>query len=400
MLAIYLRLFAFLVMTAVLTAPSQAGEWETAGFIGAEGRHFWQSPRWPGQGSGTEGSLLVQPELRWYGDDGRQRAALVAFARHDGQDEERSHVDLREAYWAREADDWDLLVGVNKVFWGVAESRHLVDIINQTDLVEDVDQEDKLGQPMLNLNLQRDWGRIGLFVMPYFRERTFPGIDGRFRSPLPVDADDPMYESGAGESHVDAALRYSHYIDDLDVGLYLFQGTSREPRFVINDAGDALRPVYDQITQLGLDLQYTHDAWLWKLEAIARDSRSDVFAAVVGGFEYTFYQVGESTHDLGVLLELLYDGRDEDAPPTVFDNDVFIAARWALNDTQDTAVLAGVVVDSDTGEGFVNVEAERRLGDRLLAELRLRAFANADPGDGLYTISRDDYLQVRLSWYW
>ena len=89
---------------------------------------------------------------------------------------------LREAYWAYE--DWsykgteiELLVGINKVFWGVTESVHLVDIVNQTDLVEDLDQEDKLGQPMVNLALQHDWGLLNIYLLPYFRERTFPGID-------------------------------------------------------------------------------------------------------------------------------------------------------------------------------------------------------------------------------
>ncbi|NIP18147.1 MAG: hypothetical protein GWM87_08310, partial [Xanthomonadales bacterium] len=43
--------------------------------------------------------------------------------------------------------------------------------------------------------------------------------------------------------------------------------------------------------------------------------------------------------DLGVLVEYLHDGRAESEPLTVFDDDVFVGARWALNDTQDTSVL-------------------------------------------------------------
>jgi len=33
------------------------------------------------------------------------------------------------------ADDWELTTGVSKVYWGVMEAVHLVDIINQTDFV-------------------------------------------------------------------------------------------------------------------------------------------------------------------------------------------------------------------------------------------------------------------------
>jgi hypothetical protein len=237
---------------------------------------------------------------------------------------------------------------------------------------------------MVNLAMQRDWGLLNFYVMPYFRERTFAGTDGRFRTPLPVDTDRPQYESSAKEKHVDLALRYSHYVGDVDIGLSLFSGTSREPRLLPDADGTALLPYYDQINQFGVDLQYGYD---------------DTFIAAVGGFEYTLYQVGESTADVGLLLEYQYDGRGEFEPLTIADNDVFAGARLALNDTQDTAVLAGVGYDVDTNEMFVNVEAERRLGEDYVLELRARAFSGARQDNPTYTLSRDDYLQLQLSRY-
>jgi hypothetical protein len=115
------------------------------------------------------------------------------------------------------------------------------------------------------------------------------------------------------------------------------------------------------MSQAGLDLQYTREAWLWKLEALVRERNDDVFGAVVGGFEYTFYQVAGRPDDVGVLLEGLYDGRGRDAPDTLYDNDIFAGLRWARNDAQDSTLLAGLLVDVDSGE---------------------------------------DYLQLRFSWYW
>ena len=274
---------------------------------------------------------------------------------------------------------------------------HLVDIINQTDFAADIDGEDKLGQPMVSLVLQRDWGEITAFAMPYFRERTFAGVDGRFRPPLPVDTDNAAYESSAEETHVDLALRYSHYIGDVDIGVSAFSGTSREPRFVPAADGQTLLPFYDQIDQVGVDVQYTTDAWLWKLEAIARDGATHSFAAAVGGFEYTMYQVAESPADVGLLLEYQYDGRNELEPFTIADNDVFVAARLALNDTQDTAVLAGMSYDTETGETFVNIEAERRFGDDWFGELRVRTFSGAGQGDTTFWLQEDDYVQLSIA---
>jgi hypothetical protein len=216
---------------------------------------------------------------------------------------------------------------------------------------------------------------------------------------LPVDSDRAVYESSRNENHVDVALRYSHYIGDIDVGLSVFSGTSREPRLIAADDAPVLLPHYDQIDQFGVDLQYTRDAWLWKLEAIARNGYSETFAAAVGGFEYTVYQVGQSDADLGVLLEYQYDGRNDLEPFTTADNDVFAGFRLALNDTQDTSLLAGIAYDTVTGETFFNVEAERRIGNSISLEVRARAFSGAGPQDITFAVVRDDYVQIQLAKY-
>ena len=214
-----------------------------------------------------------------------------------------------------------------------------------------------------------------------------------------VDTDNAVYESPEEEGHIDLALRYSHYFGDIDIGLNVFSGTSREPRFLPSVGGASLLPVYDQIDQFGIDLQYTTDAWLWKLEAIARDGATHSFTAAVGGFEFTMYQVAETSADVGLILEYQYDGRNEFEPVTIADNDLFVGARLALNDIQDTAVLAGVSYDVETRERFVNIEAERRIGDDWFGELRVRVFSGAERGDATYWLQQDDYLQLNISKY-
>jgi len=382
-----------------IAGPAMATELSIAGFVGLESRVFTQSPRFHGQESEAEGSLILNPEFHYQTENRRHQFRLVPFYREDSRDSHRSHFDIREAYWLYRGDKWEILAGLNKVFWGVAEARHLVDIINQTDLVEDIDLEDKLGQPMINITTARDWGTVDFFLLPGFRERTFPGKKGRLRTPIPVDASDVEYESGSEDNHVDIALRYSNYFGDWDVGTYYFYGTGREPRLLPNATGTRLIPHYDIIHQTGVDIQYTKDAWLWKFEGIAREGQGDTFGATVAGFEYTFYQILETAKDFGVLFEYLYDGRDESAPPILFDNDIFAALRFAFNDVQSTEILAGFAWDPDTSESFYNLEAERRIGSRMSLEVRARIFTNAGRRDLLYSFEQDDYVQVRLSWY-
>jgi hypothetical protein len=289
--------------------------------------------------------------------------------------------------------------GFGKVFWGVTEVRHLVDIINQTDAVEDVDNEDKLGQPMLNVTLDGRWGYIDVFYLPMFRERTYPAADARLRGLLPIDGE-ASYQSAAGRFHQDFALRWSRPFGAFDVGASFFRGTSREPRFiVVADAAGLpyLRPHYDVIDQVGIDVQWTGSATLLKLEAITRGGHGDRFFAATGGVEYTLYQLLGGSSDVGLLAEFMLDRRGVGAPPTVFDNDVFVGFRWALNDVHDTAILGGPVVDYKTGEVLALLEVERRLGSGWRFELEARLFANTAPAAATNSLRRDGFLTLRLS---
>ena len=140
----------------------------------------------------------------------------------DQHNNERTNFDIRELTWLKAAENWELRVGVRKVFWGVTEFQHLVDVINQTGLVENINTEDKLGQPMINLALINDWGTVDLFVLFYFRERKFPGINGRLRTQPVIDDGLSEFESSAKEKHVDFALRYFHYTGDWDISVAHF----------------------------------------------------------------------------------------------------------------------------------------------------------------------------------
>lgn len=387
-----------MVLTLLTAQATLAEEVDFSASIGLEFRGFTENARFPEQANGIVPSLFIEPEIKWRSDDRKNRFSFVGFSRYDEQDSKRTHSDIREMYWSYNAGDWTTTAGINKVFWGVAESVHLVDTINQTDLVEDIDQEAKLGQPMIMISNQKDWGKLDLFILPYFRERTFPSTAGRFNFGANV-SDDVIYESSAEQHHVDLALRYSHYFGDVDVGLHVFEGTNREARLVPSADFSQFFAVYDQMSQLGIDLQYTNEAWLWKFEGIYRDTRVDSFFAAVGGFEYTIFQIGGSDADLGLLMEYQFDDRNQLSAPTLANNDLFLATRYALNDAQDSSILAGLVFDVENNTTFVNVEAERRIGENLSASLRIRALTNVDEQDIANAFAQDDYVQLSLKWF-
>ena len=91
-----------------------------------------------------------------------------------------------------------------------------------------MDEEDKLGRPMVAVGLEKDWGQLDFFVLPGLRERDFPDRRGRLRTPQPVDENGAVLESEHGKAVVDVAARYSQVFGDWDFGFSVFHGLSRK----------------------------------------------------------------------------------------------------------------------------------------------------------------------------
>ncbi len=374
--------------------------WDWSGSLGLESRLFEHNPVDPAQHD-ANASLIWENEWSHEWDDGRQIFAFSPYLRIDQGDAERSHADIRELTWVYAGDDYEWRLGVRKVFWGVTESQHLVDIINQTDLVVDTDTEDKLGQPMVNLALIRDWGTVDLFVLPYFRERTFPGRKGRLRTQPRVLVDRASYESDQGQGHIDLAARWSKSVDIWDIGFSHFWGTGRDPVLspAVVEGEQVLLPRYVQIQQTGVDIQATIDAWLWKLEAIRRAGNHTRFTAATAGFEYSLFGVWDTRSDLGIVIEYLFDSRQGRAT-TPFEHDLMTGLRLAMNDEQSSEALLGMITDIESGTRLLSIEASRRLGDAFTLELIARKFIHPGRRDLSYAFRNDDYLQVDLAWHY
>jgi hypothetical protein len=405
----------------------------------AEGRWFYQAEDEEGDAP-LLGSVAGTIEAFAGWDDNRKRLVAEFFGRWDDNDDQRSHGDVRELYYQQTADTFEFRLGARRVFWGVTESRHLVDIVNQSDFVENISNEVKLGQPMLDLALIRDLGTFDFILMPYQRERTFPGKDGYPRLPFPVDEREATYQSRDEQTHLDYAFRYTGSFGPLDLGLTWFDGTAREPRLEpcvkrgasgqwIQGSPDGptcppeaailpppalppfptpqqveaeiranlvLVPFYDLWRQASLDAQYVIGSMAWKLEAVRRKTLGEVTWGSVAGFEYTFGDVRGSGVDLGVLAEYLYDEK-EDALNALVDDEVFAGMRLALNDVAGTQLLAGVIASRDDGKSRrYGLEASGRLSDDWKLSAEARIFSDM-PDDGIEAFLEDqDFVTVTL----
>ncbi len=439
---------AALMAAADARAELEFAAWELSGRISLESRYFPRTGIDPThQGSQTSG-VVVEPKLYVEDLEGRS-ATVVPFFRYDSADSVRTHWDLREAYVLLFGDlggsEWEVRLGADRVFWGVAESQHLVDIVNQLDFLEHPNGEVKLGQPMVHLTWTADWGVFELFGLPYHRQRVYPGQGGRLRFAGLVDTALVEYESGAREWNPDFAVRYSQSFGPLDIGLSAFNGTSREASLVcmppvcnaqtaFTDASNIFIPYYAQIRQFGLDAQLTLGAWLFKFEALHRSGdrnlsgrfleyfreykavragvsgfddlvgtlREDEYVAAVVGGEYTFYSMFGSTADLGLLAEWNYDERGREAlprrQPMTLDNDFFLGAHLMFNDVQSTEITAAFITDANRATRTLGVEFDRRLFEQWSLHLESSTILSMDPDDLQYVGRRDSFFEFHLEY--
>lgn len=392
-----LTFIAALLACGIFSVPVAAQRLDIQPEIQIENRFFFEDPGFPDQFRTFQGGLILTGDLRWTSKDRNTRIQFEPYLRLDTQDAERSYFDVREAAISRRYGDWDVLLGAGQVFWGVAESRNVVDIINQFDTVEDFDQGEKLGQPLVRVSKRGNFGTLEAYYLPFFRKQRFIGQDGRLRFDPIIDGDDETYERSGEEWAGDVAFRYSNRFGGFDLGLHVFYGTSRDPLLIPNEDASAFTPFYQERVQGGVDLQYTSGSWLLKLEATGVNQGGDTFLSSVAGFEYTFFDVGGRGIDLGLIGEYLYDNRDlAQTPITLFENDAFAGARLTFNDVQDTELLAGAIIDTETGGVIASVEFQRRIGAAMVFEIEGRAFRGGDdPFVGAF--SQDSHVTFRLT---
>ena len=279
----------------------------------------------------------------------------------------------------------------------MTESVHIVDIINQTDTLENIDGEEKLGQPMISGSYASDYGTFDIYALIGFRDREFPSRESRLRGEF-IPVIKSVYESNRESRRVDWALRYQHSIDIFDIGISLFHGTDRTPDLlpILSNDKPALVAFYPLRTHIALDIQATYDAWLLKLEALQQKRRGELAFTTAAGFEYTYYQVFETDADIGILAEYLYHD-DKENP---FQNDLFLGSRLTLNDEASTELLVGMIIDLDTSSQSYFIESSRRIGESYKLTLEGRFFTIQDNDAANLFLDQADFIRVEWAWFY
>jgi hypothetical protein len=372
---------------------------QTGGYAAADGRAFWLRPKYAGQLPGSAVSLVAEPEVAVKSESSEHALTVRPFYRLDPIDERRSHADVRRADYRLSLDHLQLGAGIGSVSWGVLESYRPTDIVNQVDFVEAPDGSAKLGQPYAEAAWVGESASLRLYYLPYFRTRTFPGLRGRLRFPVTIDTSEPIFESSLGAWQPSGAARFAVSKGDFDLGVSLFSGLSREPRFIVELTSGRVAPRYDRMHQGSVDVQWTLGPFVVKGEGFVRAWTDElrVFGGGGAGVDYTFFKLfGES--DLSLATELLFDTRPITAAPTFFEHDAFAGLRFALNDTASTELLAGAITDVLDLSTFARAQLARRFGDHWRVSAGTNLFIT-EPRKLEGSFRRDNNANLRVAYH-
>ena len=317
--------------------------------------------------------------------------------RGDEKDSGRRIIDARQAYFRSPLAGFDVFVGNRQEFWGKAESKNVVDVINQTDAAANEGKSGKLGAPSISAERYLDIGDLQLWYISNFREKTFNDSDAHPSNGVPVSS--AQYARKDGKDADDFAVRFSSFAGDWDLAGSVFYGTARDPILSLNNNGSVLNPHYALQKSIGFEAQYTGDVTLLKWESLHGTQSSLIgahdFAAAVAGIEYTYYGPFETTWDIGLICEIQHDDRPQAAA-----NQFGVAGvRLISNDIADSNFLFLASVDRKTDQSFISLEASRRINDVTSVKLT-NQFYNARTSTSAFgQLSDDDAITLTLNMF-
>ena len=390
----------FLIYFFLIETHSADNDWQINSEIGLEIKEFHKNEAYSNQ-QNTYSSFIKSEIFFDFKND--LEFLMEPYLRYDRYDKNRSLFDFKENNLTYYYNDIQLKAGISEVFWGITESKNLVDIINPKD-VTDGDQKAKLGQTMLAFsNYSEKFGILDFYYLPFFKNSSQIGEEGRLRLSKPIENYNIVYEGGAGSKVPSWALKWEHSFRFFDFSLQGFRGNSRESSTIGKLENLQLKYFqgYERISQIGTYFQVISGPIIYKLEVIKRNGQKNAknirenFFSYTLGLEHLINNLFENKWDLTSFIEYHNDDRNGDSTD-ILQNDLFLATRLNFNNIDGTEFLTSITLDTDGGGNTSTVELSSRITDNIRVTGSYNSYWSANETDILYSFRRDNYFSINI----
>ena len=430
-------LFGALLGSMLLGAATSPARPEISVHVqGETSAEFRLYPDEASPGRDVEVDLTAQLELRAQDTRG-WRALVMPRLQTDPADPAHLLWIPRQAWVEYRRGGFATRVGRQVLAWGSADIYRPVDVLSSLDLQRDAPRLERKGDWMLGATYSRPSYGIEAVYLPILEGIDFPSAHSPWSMESILDRldntsdvigliDDPFLPTSATEHSFGARSRIT--FGNTDLFLIGYTGIDRLPLLLVlgecRPGPDCFplvyrtRAIYLPMHLVGLEIQTVVDEVLVKLEAAFRDQTitdrrfarllqdfDEHSLQVVLGLDYLRQGVMGSPHDLGLVVEFLFDdsGNAEDYLSfRPFQRDVAARLVWSFNDFDRTVIEAGWIQDLERAESFGTLRLKRRLEERVTLELGADMILGPNPstederGNPFYLYSPNDRLVARL----
>jgi hypothetical protein len=297
----------------------------------------------------------------------------------------RSFIRFDELYGTYDFENDQIGFGKNIQFWGALELRNISDIFNPDELRNDPFYKDKLGVVSFNYTHYTQSGELGLYLKLYEQNREMaytPYVYYFFPSQIsltPILHYPLLYnknlQTKASPYRPSLYLKYSDttqtyypidytfiYENGYDSQRYYNTKLLENNRFITQENAYLVNKFINYSTLVVGPTLYKFEAVYANI--LDDESISD-YIHIGAGIEYTLTQIYKEA-DLGILVEYynyttLQDGKKTDIDLfELFENDLFLALRYSLNQGDDASILSGTILDLQYDEQVYYIEYSSR----------------------------------------
>lgn len=329
-------------------------------------------------------------------------------------DTKRSYLRINELYAQYDFEDSQVLFGKSIRYWGALEVHNLTDGFNIVDFRSDPTEKDKVGSWNASYTKYTDNGELSIIAkfneenrkMPAYPYVYYPFTNVQITYDNDVNTEKSVHRPSI-------YLKYSSSTDTeytLDYSIILQNGYDSQRYY--SEPSTPVFKVMENAYLVNKLMSYNTlvvGSTLVKLEAVYADVIDDDLISdyynIGLGVEHTIGQVyGEA--DLGLLAEYykyetLENGKYDDLQLfEVFQNDIFLGARYSFNEGNDATIVGGAILDLDYGEQVYYVEYEGRINDMFKLNIDYRQVeSSSSTNTALKRMGKQKRLSMKVGYY-
>ena len=412
-------LFLPVVLALLAVTPAWAG-WSSQGELALEGRLFLDDDNETtiDQAIGMMGRVQIDHRYKSF------KERLRVYGRLDQQDPVRTILVIEEAWAQWKFKPFKLRVGYDLLNWTATEAFHPADIFNSRNLDSDLQNYEKVGEPMVSLAVKTAVGKFTFYHMPTFVQPILPSPSSRLSFAPGQDLGVKRLDvSGKLTSRWFApqfGLRWRYSFDNADISLHGIHHQDRsQPSVILID--NTPTALFQTVTQVGGTYQHVVEGFILKLEAAWRifhkpadEDQGILFldgtngkpdhGRIAFGLEYGL------AHDAGSESTLLLEGqslvgtsRETASMLDTFQADVLLGYRFAFNDEASTSFIISGIADVEHLDEFIgSFSFERRIGETWIAKASVRILTTADPvsvldAKPLQRLRQSDHVGIQIT---